>query len=336
MKVLVLNHQGIGDIIMRIAIYRAIRESDINAHIVSTVKSVTEADLLISQGLSDELMLINTGEMTLLGKILWMRRIIFKRFDYLVVPYGFNVWYSIFFKLLSLSRYLVSGYDNVIQSYFITHQVNFHRSAKRVYNNHLIAKIFCNDTDMVPSLRVLDSGVFEKFGLKSGADYIVIHPGSGMLEKHKRWDAHNYSSLINNILLNNDYTFILVGAAGEVNLGSEIIYNVSDKAGVINLVGKTNINETICLLSKSKCLISSDSGIMHLASAIKTQTFTLFGPTSQRSIFPFWNNGKVISNLPVCAPCYPERIQGCKNPVCMDQINVDMVLNCLRRDGIID
>ena len=96
------------------------------------------------------------------------------------------------------------------------------------------------------------------------------------------------------------------------------------------MVGKTTINETIEILSKCSYLISADSGIMHIASAVNLTTFSIFGPTAISLAAPYWNNGKTISSLPPCAPCYPDKLLGCKDPVCMQNVTVDMVYNSIK------
>ena len=72
-----------------------------------------------------------------------------------------------------------------------------------------------------------------------------------------------------------------------------------------------------------------------MSACVSSLAFTIFGPTSIASIAPYWNDGQVISNLPSCAPCYPDKLLGCEKPICMQNITVDMVYNCIKDDGVV-
>ena len=48
-------------------------------------------------------------------------------------------------------------------------------------------------------------------------NYIVFAPGSGELEKHKRWPYENYSKLAN-LLIKNNINIIVIGSKNEKNL----------------------------------------------------------------------------------------------------------------------
>jgi ADP-heptose:LPS heptosyltransferase len=337
MKILILSHQGIGDIIVSLPIYYAVRKKYPNAIIISTVKTKTESTLLKSQNFADEFIYLNTSNMTKIEKIIWFAKIALKRYDYIVVPLGININMSILLKFLSVSKNIICSYNNIFQQKLISFPISFHRYAKRVYNNQLIASFFIdNNKKELPHLNIIPTNIFERFNLDINKEYISIHPGTGIIEKHRRWDSLKYAELINKILYGNyNYIFLILGVPDEINICNDIILNIEDKGSVISLSGKTSINETIEILSKSICLISADSGIMHIASAINLKTFSIFGPTAISLAAPYWNNGKSISNLPPCAPCYPDKLLGCKDPICMQNVTVDMVYNSMKEDGII-
>ena len=63
-SVLVLSHQGLGDIISSIPIYNALRTEYPDATITSTVKGYSEKRLLESQGLSDLFIMSDIYSMT--------------------------------------------------------------------------------------------------------------------------------------------------------------------------------------------------------------------------------------------------------------------------------
>jgi len=96
--------------------------------------------------------------------------------------------------------------------------------------------------------------------------------------------------------------FAVVGAKSEREYVEKL--NFCDGRTIVNLCGKLNLLESTQLLKESALLISNDSGIAHIASALKLNHISLFGATDEIEFGPYQNpNAKVLRiNLP-CAPC---------------------------------
>ncbi len=76
---------------------------------------------------------------------------------------------------------------------------------------------------------------------------------------------------------------------------------------VVNMCGKTSIEELPYLVRELKMLITNDTGTMHLAIALKVPTLSLFSPTSATGIGPYQDmkihrviqkDGSFIQKLP--------------------------------------
>ncbi|RYG35934.1 glycosyltransferase family 9 protein [bacterium] len=50
-------------------------------------------------------------------------------------------------------------------------------------------------------------------------------------------------------------------------------------SGVVNLVGKTSIRQTLGALAGLRLMLGADTGLLHMAAAVDTPTVTVFGPT---------------------------------------------------------
>ncbi len=74
-------------------------------------------------------------------------------------------------------------------------------------------------------------------------------------------------------LLENGERLAFFGGAEERSLLGEI------QLPGIDLVGKTNLRESMGAISNLKLMIGGDTGVMHLAAALGTPTITVFGPT---------------------------------------------------------
>jgi ADP-heptose:LPS heptosyltransferase len=90
-----------------------------------------------------------------------------------------------------------------------------------------------------------------------------------------------------------------------------------------------SIEEAMVLLKNSFLNICIDSGLMHLSSLVNPSTYCLFGYSNPANSLPFNNIGYSWSH-PDCAPCSFYKISGCDNLKCMDEIDIDAVINYIK------
>jgi ADP-heptose:LPS heptosyltransferase len=65
-----------------------------------------------------------------------------------------------------------------------------------------------------------------------------------------------------------------------------------------------NIRQTLALLKSCCLVITGDTGIMHMAAAVGTRTLSIFGPTSTARLAPQYNSGRALCPDTPCHPCY--------------------------------
>ena len=84
------------------------------------------------------------------------------------------------------------------------------------------------------------------------------------------------------------------------------------------------------MIDKCDLFISNDSGLMHVAAAVKTPVIGLFGPTIPLKNHPWGdkNMNITIHSPHFCAPCYTltDKVV-CNHNKCMDYITVEAVLS---------
>ena len=104
---------------------------------------------------------------------------------------------------------------------------------------------------------------------------------------------------------------------------------LSGAAGVIDLVGRTDLRAVVALLKTSTAFVGNDSGLMHLAAALSVATVGVFGSSN-----PAWTapRGRCATAFTAvgfdCQPCYLKR---CPEPLfCLDSIDGAQVLARLR------
>ncbi|HEY4178328.1 MAG TPA: glycosyltransferase family 9 protein [Kofleriaceae bacterium] len=105
---------------------------------------------------------------------------------------------------------------------------------------------------------------------------VAIHPGAG--NPNKWWAPARFAELIAK-LRGRGARIVLVGGANETTLVDEIAALVG---GVDVIRCGTSLRDVGSVLAAATIVVSNDSGLMHLASAVGTPTLGIFGPTSER------------------------------------------------------
>jgi heptosyltransferase-3 len=101
--------------------------------------------------------------------------------------------------------------------------------------------------------------------------------------------------------------------------------------GVLDYSGKMTLKGLGALIEGAEALITVDSVPLHLASALKTPTIVLFGPTSELNWGP-WRNplAKVVTESMPCRPCLRDGCGGSKMSDCMYRIRTESVLEAFQ------
>ncbi len=173
-----------------------------------------------------------------------------------------------------------------------------------------------------------------KYNINTGKDFIVLAPGAAF-GAAKRWPPEYFAELTKLIAEKySDYQIVITGGKNETDIAKEI----SEKSGVsvIDLCGKTNLEELASFLSRAKAMVANDSGTMHLASLYRTPTVVPVGPTDMK------RTGALNENfVPVIAsncekiPCR-QRVCPLKTDACMKSLKPPLVFHFLEEllDGV--
>ena len=148
------------------------------------------------------------------------------------------------------------------------------------------------DEDRVAALRLLGNASHLSTRL------IAIHMGS--TRPQKCWPREKFAELL---LLLREYPVVFVGA-GDVDFEyAQSISAGSYHSNALNLINQTSVVELAAVLEQAACLVSGDSGPMHLASAVGTPTVALFGSTDPYVTGPYDSTSTVIYRQLTCSPC---------------------------------
>jgi heptosyltransferase-2 len=163
------------------------------------------------------------------------------------------------------------------------------------------------------------SALLDECGLSGGARAVGLHLGTSF-GSSKQWPAASFAEVASR-LRERGLRPILLGSPADAEMASA----VSTCAGwaIPSLVARDRPELLPRLLARLACLVSSDTGVAHLAAAVGTPTVTLFGPTDPRLTAPRSRAARRVEGRAPCAPCFLPRCP--IDHVCMRDITAASV-----------
>lgn len=127
-----------------------------------------------------------------------------------------------------------------------------------------------------------------------------------------------------------NYPIYTLGGPEDADLGNQF---EAKYPHVTNFAGKSDLEKSMQLVKYSKLLISGDTGMLHIACALKKPTVSIWGATiPEFGVFPYYGDEEVphyISEVHLsCRPCSKHGTQKCpkKHFRCMHDQNVDKIV----------
>ena len=119
----------------------------------------------------------------------------------------------------------------------------------------------------------------------------------------KRWPVERFLQVAERLVESFDAKILLLGDAQDVELTEFIKQKLSDST--IDLAGKLDLMQSACALNRADFAMTNDSGLMHMATALKKPVIAIFGSTVQElGFFPVGEQNLVIQNNELsCRPC---------------------------------
>ena len=141
----------------------------------------------------------------------------------------------------------------------------------------------------------------------------------------KSWAYEKWLSLSSE-LVEHGYDVILLGGPKEARELKERGLELPVSEHIHDFIGKTTIKQSLALVSISSLVAGSEGGMMHCAAGLGVKTLTVFGGSDHLQWRPA--NGDIIRLNLECSPCFASRRAAeCKYHRCLDEISVEMVLN---------
>lgn len=228
------------------------------------------------------------------------------------------------------------GFNTSAARLFYTRQVVYRRDlhhATRLWQlaNTVVAEV--PDTPLRPSLfpgdaeRANVDALLREHGVANSESFVVLAPGSTWATK--RWPsfAELAAELVKHPTLG-AHRIVVTGAAADRELAAAIAARVADIGGppVIDATGKFSLLASAELIARAAVIVTNDSAPLHLASAMKTPTIAVFGPTVPTLGFGPLAPANVVLGVEhlLCRPCHAHGPQTCplKHWKCMRELTV--------------
>ncbi|MBM4277149.1 MAG: glycosyltransferase family 9 protein [Deltaproteobacteria bacterium] len=192
--------------------------------------------------------------------------------------------------------------------------------------------ISLSETNPRLHLRESDREWGRNFWMKRGlnpeerSNVIILHPGSG--SRKKVWPLKKYLDLFRHLQTQLGGKFLIVLGPAE---GPEIqqAFEELTSPHLIPAEGLSLV-QLASVMEGCRLFIGNDSGISHMAVALRLPTIAIFGPTDHRVWSPRGEKVEVVRRGIPCSPCAEERFFLCKEFECLNRIELGDVLKSLR------
>ena len=161
-------------------------------------------------------------------------------------------------------------------------------------------------------------------------EFILVNPGFSAAKRNnyrlnKAWPMPYWKSLISHIALEHGCLVAINGTKSEAPYLRELI----QMDHTVPMIG-SSLRQLTLATQKARCVVSVDTGTMHISTALGTPTVALFGPTdpTMTGPHPSSTNGMTLTSDVECRPCYGTPLQKkCTFNRCMHELKPETVLN---------
>ncbi|MBN1823147.1 MAG: lipopolysaccharide heptosyltransferase II [Endomicrobiales bacterium] len=331
-KILCVSTTGMGNSILYLPVIRSLRRNFSGAKIDLIISSVCGKEFIEKTGEIDKFILIDKKLMSLLD---------YARLAMDVRKSGYDLYVTSFLDKSPKTALLGffagipvrAGFSNGWWKMFYTHIAPVDQKKHEVeYNLDLIRALGLTRLDDSIEMPVEDRHIIaaqNKMLAAEAGDFhrlFAVHPGSGVeLGKNsKRWPAERFAELADAISEKYGWSAVILGSKDEEGLAGETAAKMKHKPAV--MAGKTTINETAALIKMCKLLVTNDSGLMHVAAAVKVPVVAVFGPTLYWKNHPWQTRYRLLRLDMPCSPCYDFKTVKCGHNKCLTDLGVQQVM----------
>ncbi|OGC90212.1 MAG: hypothetical protein A2142_08475 [candidate division Zixibacteria bacterium RBG_16_48_11] len=323
-KFLVVRFSSLGDIVLTSVVTQQLKQHYPDSEIAFLTKEKYSSVARLLPGISRVVCLDhNSGLVSLISQLSH------DKFDYLIDLH--SNWRSFWVRKLvpaeRSTKYNSGRFKRILMVKF-PNKANGHLLTSAAYLQALVP-LGIVASNIQPSLvlnpeDLKQADIFlTSQGIRSGTPLIGIAPGARW--ETKRWHTERFADTAKKLQRTHQARLLLFGSPDESGL---LEYLAKQVEGSVIARG-LSYNQLATLISKCRCVISNDSGLMHISAALQVPTVAIFGPTHPKLGFaPKGDHTVVLTTNQPCSPCSLHGRKKCYQPsrYCMDNITVEMVV----------
>ncbi|MBI5003340.1 glycosyltransferase family 9 protein [Candidatus Woesearchaeota archaeon] len=301
-KILLINLQGIGDIIETTPLVTELRNTFPKAKIDYLCYKengiLLENDPRINN-------LIKRQKQGILNTDFFQTIHTIRKNKYKLVINLFPAQHSALFTILSNAQYKLG---NLYSTASTANNLNVKKAAKtwdiRENCKNIAEQLQIQIKDPYqPNISI--STAREKAGHKETKKrYILLNPHAQWVAK--QWPNENWQEIIKFLLKEKKQYKIAIIGTKEDNKKTDLLINQFQKEKQVeNWCGKYNLKELAVKIKDAKLMITTDTGPMHIALATKTKTIGLFGCTNPNILVKGNKHIEIVSSYDCC----PEKLR---------------------------
>lgn len=180
----------------------------------------------------------------------------------------------------------------------------------------------------IPKLTVNEQSidrVFKKNQIKHAHQPVLALSPGAAYGPAKRWPAEYYAKVALK-MRNEGWQIWLFGSSAEQPIGQQIEGMIG--GACTNFMGKLQLDELVDLTSCADAIVSNDSGMLHIASALGRPLVAIYGSTSPDFTPPLSPKAKILKLEMPCSPCFKRKCP-LHHTKCLRDIKPDVVVNAL-------
>ena len=160
------------------------------------------------------------------------------------------------------------------------------------------------------------------------APFAVIHPAAAF--DTKQWAPEKFGRVADE-LASHGFGVIVITAPNETGIADELQRNTSAPVKVFT---DLRLPEITALLARARLFVGNDSGIAHIAAAVRAPSVVIFGSSNTAHWRPWTASGsaaEVVYEELACQPCHGYFCAEFDEPECIKRVPVERVMAATER-----
>ena len=157
--------------------------------------------------------------------------------------------------------------------------------------------------------------------------WIGVHPGGNIdFNSARQWPKEYYKKLMRYILQQYNAKIVIFGRGAKENKLLDFIISGNEK-NCIKVINRS-LSQVSILVSECDIFIGNDSSLMNMSVALNVPTLCIIGPTNPKKTGPYGNKHKHISLNLNCQPCFDSGYsEECPHRNCLAKLSPEIVLS---------